>query len=65
MLATHIPGDPRKSEEPSKVVKIEPSKFMEKKQNSIRIFPISMIWKSDHWSLHNTLISISGQNAEK
>ena len=48
----------------SKVVKIEPSYWMEKKQNFMRIFPISMIWKSDFWSLHNALISKS-QNAEK
>ena len=38
-----IPGDPRKCDEhvfliTSKVVKIEPSYWMEKKQNSIRIF---------------------------
>ena len=48
-----------------KVVKLELSYWMEKKQNFMRIFPISMIWKSDHWSLHNALISKSGQNAEK
>ena len=38
---------------------------MEKKQYFMIIFPISMIWKSNHWSLHNALISKSGQNAEK
>jgi len=38
---------------------------MEKKQNFMRIFLISMIWKSGNWSLHNTLISQNGQNAEK
>ena len=49
----------------SKVVKLEPSYWMEKKQNVMRIFAISMIWKSDHWSVNNALISKSGQNAEK
>ena len=44
---------------------IEPSYWMEKKQNFIRILPISTIWKSDYWSLHNVLISKSGQNAER
>ena len=38
---------------------------MEQKQNVMRIFAISMIWKSDHWSVHNALISKSGQNAKK
>ena len=38
---------------------------MEKKQNFIGFFLISMIWKSDHWSLHNALISKTGRNAEK
>ena len=49
----------------SKVVKIEPSYWVEKKQNFMRMFRISMILKSDHWSLHNALISKSGQNADK
>ena len=66
----NIPGDPRKCDElifdiTSKVIMIEPSYWMEKKQNYIRMFPISMIWKSDHWSVHYALISKSGQNAEK
>ena len=66
----NIPGDPRKCDElvfliTLKVVKIEPNYWVEKKQNFIRIFQISMIWKSDQWSLHNTLISKSGQNAER
>ena len=43
-----LPGDPRKCDElifdiTSKVVMIEPSYWMEKKQNYIRMFPISMI----------------------
>ena len=66
----HLPGDPRKSDElvfwiTSKVVKIEPSYWMEKMQNFIRIISISMIWKSDHWSLHHVFISKSGQNAKQ
>ena len=38
---------------------------MRKKQNFIGFFLISMIWKSDYWSLHNVLNGKSGQNAEK
>ena len=38
---------------------------MKKKENFMRFFLISIILKSDHWSLHNALISKSGQNAEK
>ena len=42
-IPCYIPGDPRKSDElvfliTSKVVKIEPSYWMEKKQNFMRIF---------------------------
>ena len=62
----NIPGDPRKCDElvfwiTLKVVKLELSYWMENKQNCMIIFPISMIWKSDYWSLHNVLISKSGQ----
>ena len=45
----NIPGDPRKCDElvflkiTLKVVKIEPNYWVEKKQNLIRIFHISMI----------------------
>ena len=65
-----IPGDPRNCDElvfwiTPKVVKIEPSYWMEKMQNFIRIISISMIWKSDHWSLHHVFISKSGQNAKQ
>ena len=43
-----IPGDPRKCDElvfliTSKVLKIEPSYWMEKNQNYMNIFPMSMI----------------------
>ena len=48
-----------------KVVKLELSYWLEKKQNFMIIFLISMIWRSDYWSLHNVLISKSDQNAEK
>ena len=66
----NVPGDPRKCDElifriTSKVVMIEPSYWMEKKQNCLRIFPISTIWKSDYRSLHNALISNCRQNARK
>ena len=37
----------------------------EKQMNVIGFFPISIILKSDHWSLHNALISKTGRNAEK
>ena len=63
-------GDPRKCDQlyfwiTSKVVEIEPSYWMEKKQNFTIIFLISIIWIFDHWSLHNALISKRGQNATK
>ena len=49
----------------SKVVKIEPTYWVGKKQNFIGFFPISMILESNYWSLHNSLISKSGHNAVK
>ena len=44
----YIPGDPRKCDEldfliTSKVIQIEPSYWMEKKQNFMKKIPISMI----------------------
>ena len=47
-IVVDLPGDLRKCDElvfviTSKVVKIEPSYWMEKKQNFMGIFPISMI----------------------
>ena len=47
-LTEYIPGDPRKCDKlvfliTSKVVKIEPRYWMEKKQNFMRIVPISMV----------------------
>ena len=65
-----LQGDPRKCAKlyfwiTSKVVKIEPSYWLEKKPNLIGIFLISMFWKSNHWYTHNALISKSSQNADK
>ena len=48
LLFQLLPGHPHKCDElifdiTSKVIMIEPSYWMEKKQNYIRMFPISMI----------------------